>query len=134
MKFILQQLVIAVISLYLTSLFLPGLVISGGLPQLLLASVFLVVGFIVVRPILNIFTLPLGILTLGLFSIITTSFVLFLITVFDKNFHIVAFPFSGFSFLGLVVPSFYANVLLSYILISATIQAVQKVLMYIFDL
>jgi putative membrane protein len=134
MKFILQQLIIAIISLYLTSLFFPGLVISGGFPQLFLASLFLVVGFVVIRPLINLITLPLGILTLGLFSVITTSIVLFLITVIDQNFNIVPFPFSGFSFYGLVIPSFYANILLSYILISATIQAVQKVLMYIFDL
>ncbi|MBP9815514.1 MAG: phage holin family protein [Candidatus Levybacteria bacterium] len=134
MKFIFQQLVIAIISLHLTSLFLPGLIITGGFAQLLLASVFLVIGFTIVRPLLNIITLPLGILTLGLFSIITTSFVLFLITMFDKNFNIVSFPFSGISFFGIVIPSFYSNILLSYILISATIQAVQKVLMYIFDL
>jgi uncharacterized membrane protein YvlD (DUF360 family) len=62
MKFILQQLIIAIISLYLTSLFFPGLVISGGFPQLFLASLFLVVGFVVIRPLINLITLPLGIL------------------------------------------------------------------------
>lgn len=134
MRYFLQQIVMAAAALSLTSFLLPGLSISGGFTGYLLASVFLMVGFLIVRPILNVATLPLRLITLGLFSVVVTSFVLFLITKLDHGFIISSFQSSGFSFLGLTVPPFHANLLLSYILISVTIQLTYRLLAYVFDL
>ena len=57
----------------------PGVRIEGGLWQLLLvAAVFGLVGA-VLRPILNLFSLPLIVLTLGLFTLVI-NLLLFLLT------------------------------------------------------
>lgn len=134
MKYIFGQLTIATTALFLTSLIMPGLSIGGGLPGLFLAAIFLVIGFIVLKPILTLITLPIGMLTLGLFSVVITSIVLFLITIVDKNFTISAFQFPGFSLFFLSIPSFHANILLSYVLISVTIQLIYKFYQFVFDL
>lgn len=124
MKYILQQLILNVLALFFTSLVFDGLVIQGGVVGLLYASVLLFLGFFIVKPILTIITLPISFITLGLFSIVITAFVVFLITIIDPNFIIRPFDFQGF----------HLNIFLSYILISVTIQVVYKALIYIFDL
>lgn len=134
MRGVLQQIVIAFIALYLTSLLLPGLIISGGFQGLFFASIFLVIGFFIVRPVLTILTLPLGALTFGLFSILITAFILFLITIVYSNLVITSFKFPGLLFFFFEIPSFNANIFLSYIIISATIQVIFKIFQYIFDL
>lgn len=134
MRYVLQQLVMATLALYIASTLFPGLVISGGFQGLLVASVLLVLGFIVIRPILTIVTLPLGFLTLGLFSIVITAVILFLVSVFDKGFLITPFTFPGIRIFILRVPSFHANILLSYVCISVTIQVLYRLFGYIFDL
>lgn len=134
MKGLIRHFVISLAVLYITSLLLPGLVITGGLQGLLVSSIFLVVGLSVIKPILSILTLPLGIITFGLFSIVTTAIVLFLISFVYSDFSIHPFQFPGFSFFILQIPSFHANILLSYVLVSATIQVIYRIFGYIFDL
>lgn len=124
MRYLLQHLVLNMASLYITSMFLGGLVISGGIVQYIYAAILLFVGFFVVKPIVTIITLPISFLTMGLFSIVITAFVVFLITVIDPLFQIRPFIFQGY----------HVNIFLSYVLISVTIQFIYKSLMYIFDL
>jgi uncharacterized membrane protein YvlD (DUF360 family) len=135
MHYLLQQVVISYIALYLTmALFPSGITINGGFFGILYASVLLVLGFVILRPVLNIFALPFNIATIGLFSIASTVVVIFLISVIDKDFGVHAFQFQGVSLPAINVPSFYLNIFLSYLVISVTIQLVHKLSMYIFDL
>lgn len=134
MRRILQQLVMSLIALTFTSTVFSGLQIQGGLSGLLFASFLLVVGFMILRPILTILTLPISVLTLGFFSTIVTVIVIFVIALLDKNFIVSPFHFPGLGISSFVTPSFEANIFLSYILISVTIQLVLKILAYIFDI
>lgn len=134
MRYIFQQLVIAISALYLTSLLFPGLVIKGGFQGLLLASALLILGLVIIKPILTILTLPLGVMTLGLFSVAITAVILYLISLFDKDFMIQQFQFSGLTLFVLHVPSFHANIFLSYVCISVTIQFIYRFFGYVFDL
>lgn len=134
MRYILQQIVISGASLYLTSLLFPGLVITGGTSGFFTAAVLFAIGLTIVKPVLNTIALPLNILTLGLFSCVVTMFVLYLLTIIDHNVSVSAFVFPGFSFFFIKIPSFSANLILSYTLISVTIQLVARMFVYIFDL
>lgn len=134
MRYIFQQYVILLIALYTTTYFFAGLVLHGGLIQYLYDAVLLVIGFVIVRPIINIVALPFNAITLGVFSIFSTVIVLFLLTLTDKYFIIQPFTFQGFSLSGVVVPAFHLNIFLSYLLISVTIQLVYKFLMNLFEL
>ncbi len=134
MRYIFQQYVILLIALYTATYFFAGLVLNGGTIQYLYDAALLVVGFIIVRPIINIVALPFNALTLGVFSIFSTVIVLFLLTLTDRNFIIQPFTFQGLSVSGFAIPEFHLNIFLSYLLISVTIQLVYKFLMNLFEL
>lgn len=133
MKGILRTYVTATFSLFLTSLLFSGLIIDGGLGGYLVAGLLLAVGFLIVKPVLNIITLPLNMVTFGLFSIITNMLILYLVDVLFPPLQIVPFTVPEFSFVGITIQSFYASTFLSYLLISATIYAIQKGMLWLFD-
>lgn len=134
MRYIFQQFFICLAALFVCTSLFAGLTIRGGLIQYMYDAVLLVIGFVIVKPILNIIALPFNALTLGVFSIFSTVAVLFLLALSDRNFIIQPFLFNGISFYGFSIPSFHLNIFLSYLLISVTIQVVYKFLIYLFDL
>lgn len=134
MKGLLQQYVLILIVIYITSLIFPGIVISGGFTGFFIASALLLIGFVVIKPILSIITLPLNALTFGLFSIFITAFVLFLVSVFYKSFSIVPFIFPEVHIFSFSIQPFSVNLFLSYIIISATIQLLTSLARWLFDL
>ncbi len=134
MRYFAQQYVIFLTALYIASSLFAGLVLKGGVIQYLYDAVLLVLGFVIVRPIINIVALPFNALTLGVFSIFSTVIVLFLLTLTDRNFIIQPFVFNGISVSDFSIPAFHLNIFLSYLIISVTIQLVYKFLMNLFEL
>ncbi len=134
MRYFAQQYVILLTALYIASSLFAGLVLKGGVIQYLYDAVLLVLGFVIVRPIINIVALPFNALTLGVFSIFSTVIVLFLLTLTDRNFIIQPFVFNGISVSDFSIPAFHLNIFLSYLIISVTIQLVYKFLMNLFEL
>ena len=109
MKSILRRIVFYSVALFLTSQIITGLTISGGLTTYLIGGIVLSVLFLIVKPILSIITLPLNIITLGLFSFLINAIILYLLTIFVPNISISAFTFKGFAFAGFVIPSLGIN-------------------------
>ncbi|MEK7482298.1 MAG: phage holin family protein [Patescibacteria group bacterium] len=70
LKRFISQLIAAILGLYLASRFIPSVQVEGGLKILLMAGAILGVLNYFVKPILKLVSLPLRILTLGLFSFI----------------------------------------------------------------
>ncbi len=68
-RFIIQVLINAVAILVATNL-VPGIVFDGGILKLLLAGLVLGLANMWVKPLLNLISLPLIILTFGLFTIV----------------------------------------------------------------
>lgn len=135
MRYILQQIVISFIALYLTMMFFPGgLVIKNGFSGLLYASVLVVVGLVILRPVLNIVALPFNLLTIGIFSVVSTVIVFFLISIINHDFSIHPFTFQGLNLMVVNIPSFKLGIFLSYLVISVTIQFLYRLMIYIFDL
>jgi len=133
MKGLLRLFAVATLSLYLTSLIFAGISVSGGMGSFLAAGLILTLAYLVLRPILTLVTLPLNIVTFGLFSIVTNMIILYFVDVIFAPLTISSFTVPQFSFLGITVSSFYASTLLSYLLISATIYAIQKAILWLFD-
>jgi len=133
MKSIVRQFFAVMLAIFITSQIFSGLIIKGGFPGFLYAVVLLTIGLVIVKPILNVITLPLSIVTLGLFSALSILLILFIISKIDPNFIITSFTFKGFTFFSYTIPSFKANLLLSYVLISATIQLVYKFSLSVFE-
>jgi putative membrane protein len=91
--------IVSALALAATAWLLPGVAVSS-LPALLVAA--LVLGFLnaVVKPVLVLLTLPLTILTLGIFYLILNGVVFALASVLVPGFHVSGF---GAAFLGALV-------------------------------
>jgi putative membrane protein len=68
---------VSAVALYLTSLIVDGVEIDGVIP-LLFAAVTIGILNAVVRPIILLLTLPLNIVTLGLFTLVVNAFMLWM--------------------------------------------------------
>ena len=133
MKEIIRRTVVNSLSIFLVSLFLTGLHVSGGFWSYLTAGFLLAVLTTLLDPVVKIITLPFNILTLGLLSFLTTLVSLFILSFFYHNIGISNFTFQGISFLGLKINQIQVAGILSYVAISATIYFSNKVLSFLFS-
>ncbi len=118
MKSLIRNIVINSLSLFILALAIPGFRVSGGVLTYLVGGVALSLLFMIVKPILNIISLPLNLVTLGLFSFVTNAIIFYLLTVFVTSITITAFTFPGFSSAGFIIPKLYINTLFAFILIA----------------
>ena len=117
-KSILRKIVYYSVALFLVAQALEGVRVSGGLISYLIGGIVLSILFLLVKPILSIVTLPLNIITLGLFSFLTNAIILYLLTIFVPSVSITAFTFRGSSFLGFVIPQISVNTFFAFIIAS----------------
>ena len=107
----LLRLIVNAAALWVAAQLVPGIVVAGLTPLLLAA---LVLGLInaVVRPILLVMTLPLTLLTLGLFIFVLNAFCLWLTSRIVPGFEVQTF---GSALLGALVVSIVSWVLTAFV-------------------
>lgn len=115
MKTILRNTATYGLGLFFLGLIDEGLVIQGGVGTYMIGGFALCLLFMIVKPILNILSLPLNLITLGLFSFLTNTIILYLATVFVPQIRITAFTFSGASFSGFIIPSLSFNTFFAFV-------------------
>jgi len=85
MKRLLAHIAVGILALYLASLFIPGVDIESkfgsSLKILILAGVFLGLINYFLKPIVNLITLPLRVLTFGLFGLIVNMLMVWLVDI-----------------------------------------------------
>jgi putative membrane protein len=84
-RFVVRAL-IAALGLWLAARIVPGVAAPGGWTSLLIAAVLLGVVNAVVRPVVVVLTLPLTVLTLGLFLLVVNAAMLGLVALLLKGF------------------------------------------------
>lgn len=89
MKFIVRLLLNACVFLIVSS-FLPGFVVTGFWPALWAALIFGVINSLI-RPVLLLVSLPVSVLTLGVFTLVIDAAVMALTSFFVSGFHISGF-------------------------------------------
>ena len=89
MTFILRILLTAVVVVFLAK-FLPGVTVAGYLTAIIVALVLALLNLIV-KPVLILFTLPVTILTFGLFLIVINAIIILLADAFVSGFNISGF-------------------------------------------
>ena len=124
MKGILRSTVFNAISLFILSQIVSGVRIHGGFQTLLFSGFVLSVLNIVLKPILNLFSLPLNMVTLGLFSFITNAILLYILTIFVPNISVTGFTFNGFSFGGFIIPVIKFNTIYAFIVSAAVLSLI----------
>ena len=90
MKFIVR-LLINTAAVLLIAYFLPGVIRVDSLPAALAGAFLLGIVNGIIRPILILLTLPLTILTFGLFLLILNGFMLWLVAALVSGFHVNGF-------------------------------------------
>ena len=107
----LLRLVVNAAALWVAAQLVPGIVVAGFTPLLLAA---LVLGLInaIVRPILLVLTLPLTLLTLGLFIFVLNAFCLWLTSRLVPGFEVQTF---GAALLGALVVSIVSWLLTAFV-------------------
>ncbi|MCL2603738.1 MAG: phage holin family protein [Defluviitaleaceae bacterium] len=94
--------VISAVCLYILTWIFPGFVISGAVTAMVAAAVLGLVNAII-KPLMHIISLPVTILTLGLFSLVINAFSLLLAAWFVPGFSISGFWTAFFAALVLSV-------------------------------
>jgi len=103
------------LSLFILTLILPGVTVAGGYTTYIIGGLFLAVMFKVLKPMLNLISLPLNLITLGMFSFLINVFIFYLATVLVPDISINSFTFEGASFGGFVIPRVSLNIFFAYI-------------------
>jgi putative membrane protein len=105
-------------SIFFLSQVLPGVRVDGGIITFLLGGVALTFLFRLLRPVLNLLSMPLNLVTLGFFSFLTNVIIFYLLTILVVGISITSFTFPGISYMGFVIPEIYFNTLFAFILVS----------------
>jgi len=118
MKSFLRNTLFNAFSIFLISQIISGLKVSGGLITYLFGGVALTLLLLILKPILNLLTLPLNIVTLGLFSFLVNVIIFYLLTILVVGISVTSFTFQGISFAGFVIPKIYLNTFFAFVLVS----------------
>ncbi len=89
--FFIFRLLIHMVAILIISYLLPGLIRVDGIWAALVAAFLLGIVNTVLRPILVFFTLPITILTLGLFLLVIDGLMLWLVSTIVKGFYVEGF-------------------------------------------
>lgn len=131
MKTILRAIFLNLISLYLVTLFFPGLSITHQLTTFLWAALVWTLLNKIVKPIIKLLLLPINLITLGLFSWVVNVVTLFLLKYFIRGVVIQAFTLTSFTNHGFVIPQMHFSLLFSYILTSLVLSLVHSSLIWL---
>lgn len=133
MRSLLRGIILNTAVIFFAAQILPGLSYSEDFQVLILAALALGLVNMVVRPVIKLVTLPINLLTLGLFSWLVNVFMLYLVTKLITGFEVSAFEFSGLTYQGLVIPTISLSLFWSYVIASFTIGLLTSVLGWLFD-
>lgn len=124
MKGLIRNTVINGVSLAVLNQVVPGVTIVGGFKTFVLAGFILSLLLLLLKPILNILSLPLNMVTLGLFSFFTNSIILYLLTVLVTDVTISKFTFNGYEVAGFVIPVMNFNTLMAFVITAAILSII----------
>lgn len=115
MKSVTRGIVFYSLALYFLPMLIPGLKISGGFLTFLIGGIALMLMFLVLKPVLNIISFPINLVTLGLFSIFTNAFILYILVLFVSGIYIASFSYPASEILGFAVPKISFSLFFAYI-------------------
>jgi putative membrane protein len=103
-----MQLLINAAAFYVTAYLIPGITISGW-PALLVIAIVWGILSVVIKPILLILTLPINILTLGLFTLVINALLILMTSSLVPGFKVDGFGTALFAAIVLAIVSGFLN-------------------------
>lgn len=110
MRRLVRTILVNCVALYLLTVAIPAIQVQGGLETFVIAALTLAVLNTIVRPVVNLLLLPVNLLTLGMFRWVASSVVLWMLSIFVRQFQITTFHFQGFSSQGFTIPQMTLSV------------------------
>jgi putative membrane protein len=133
-RLILRSLAINIASVYLTIQILSGIITYvGGLETLILAAVLISVANLLVKPLINLFLLPIHLLTLGLSRWLANLLTLYLVTLFIPSLSVHSFTSQKLDLMYLIVPPIHFSAFGAFIVATLTLTAVFHFLYWLFQ-
>lgn len=124
MKWLIRQFLFHLTALLAAVYLIPGFTIGNTLENILLATIALGTINIFIKPIIKLLFLPLNMVTLGLFSIVINTGIVYALTYLLPHVAISPFKFNGYSFSGFIIPPFDFTVLYTYILVAIVLTSI----------
>ena len=131
MKSLIRNTAIYMYALFLLPKIIPGVEIDGGLLTFLLGGLALTIMFFIVKPVLNIISFPVNILTLGLFSIVNNALVVYFLTIFFTDISVSAFTYEKNQWGGFVTPDIAFNTFFAYIYAAFLLSLIKEAVEWI---
>ncbi len=126
MKTIVRAIAIYTLALFLLPQLIPGVQITGGFLTLIIGGAALALLFLILKPILNIISFPVNLITLGLFSMFTNVIILYLLTVFVIGISIHSFTYPSVGIFGFIIPQISFPLLFAYIYTSFVLSFIDS--------
>lgn len=131
MKRVLRHFVIDTFSLWVISQIAEGLVFENGIRTLALAGVGLTLSSLLAKPVINLLLFPINLITFGLFRWVSSAIVLYLVTLFVKDFKIVSFNFPGLYSVWIDLPPLTLSGIVSFIAFSLLLSIVSSFIFWL---
>lgn len=104
---------------------------SGSLQAYIITGIILSLMMLILKPVLELLSMPLNIITFGLASFLVNVVILFLLTVFVSFVSVNAFTLPGISLFGFVIPPIGLNKWFAYIACSFVLSGVYSLLTWV---
>jgi putative membrane protein len=132
LRLILRSVAIHIAGIYIAAQILNGVItFYGGFNTLVLAAVFISVANLVVKPLINLFLLPIHLITLGLFRWIANLIILYLLTIFIPSIKIHSFISSRIDLVYMIFPSVHVSAFGAYIISTLILTAIFHILYWL---
>lgn len=133
MKSLLRFLLVNTAAIYTVAYLLPGVDYSNSWEILLTTAAVLGVVNLVVRPLVKVVTLPINILTLGIFSWLINVLMVYLVTQFVPQFTVEAFSWPAFEWQGFTSPGLHFTAFWSLAITAFCISIITNTIWWVFD-
>lgn len=133
-RFFARSIAINLASLYIITKIISNVfTIEGGVGKFLLAALAISIANLIVRPIVNLFLLPLNLVTLGLFRWLANVAVLFVATKLVPEMQIHTFTSSPVSLPFLIIPSIDFSKFGAFLFVSLALSVVFHITYWLFQ-
>lgn len=127
MKGLLKKTLINSLAIWLTSIATAGFIIQGGITTVLLSGFVLLLIQRLVKPILQVLTLPLNLITAGLFSFVINIVTLYILTLLVTSIRVVPFTFPGLAVGDFIIPKMhFGSGLAAFAAVSIVLTVIQN--------
>jgi putative membrane protein len=133
-RLMLRSLAINIASVYIAIQILSGIITYvGGLGTLVLAGVIISLANLFVRPLINLFLLPIHLLTLGTFRWLANLITLYLVTLIIPSLAIHSFISPRIDLTYLIIPSIQFSPFGAFVVATFTLTAIFHCLYWLFQ-